>query len=173
MKRIAGSIALLIAVFFLIARASEPGKEMASMEKMKSLVGHWEGKDKEGKPIQLTYHLVSGGSTLVERMDHGEHKDGMITVYHLDGNDVMLTHYCSMGNQPRMRAVGSDAGSISFSFVDGTNMKSEDPHMHKLTISWKDVDHIVQEWTMQSEGKDSPPIIFELERKDHTDNMHE
>ncbi len=165
MKQIPITILLLLAALFVNARASEPGKGMAGIEKMKSLVGAWEGKDKQGNPVQLTYKVVSDGNTLVETMDNGAHKESMITVYHLNGEDMMLTHYCSMGNQPRMREVGSDASSITFSFMDGTNMKTEDPHMHKLTIRWNDADHIVQEWTMQSEGKDAPPVVFELHRK--------
>ena len=165
MKQVSITMLLLAAALFTVTRASEPGKGMAGMEKMKSLVGAWEGKDKQGNPVQLTYKLVSDGSTLVETMDHAGHKESMITVYHLDGDNMMLTHYCSMGNQPRMREVGSDAGSITFSFMDGTNMKKEDPHMNKLTIRWTDADHIVQEWTMQSEGKDAPPVVFELQRK--------
>lgn len=78
---------------------------------------------------------------------------------------MCMTHYCSVGNQPRMRASTTEANSITFTFVDGTNMKSEDPHMHNLVIRWKDADHIVQEWTMWAEGKDTPPVVFNLERK--------
>src|SRR5262245_46653612 len=155
-------IALLVVVVFATTHASDPGK---GMERLKSLVGTWEGKDEQGNPIQLTYKLVSDDNTLIETMDNDKHKESMITVYHIDGDKVMLTHYCSVGNQPRMKEVSSDATSISFSFIDGTNMKAEDPHMHKLTIRWTDADHIVQEWTMQTEGKDGPPAAFTLQRK--------
>jgi hypothetical protein len=165
MKGILIPLLLFPFLFLHTSGASEPCKGAACLEKMKSLVGTWEGKDKDGKQIRITYKSVSGGSTLVETLDHGEHKDGMVTVYHLDGDEMMMTHYCSMGNQPRMRAMASEAGSITFTFVDGTNMKSDDPHMHKLTITWKDADHIVQEWTMRAAGKDNPPVVFSLERK--------
>ncbi|MBM2846976.1 MAG: uncharacterized protein HW407_2288 [Bacteroidetes bacterium] len=165
MHRIVIFICALVLTLPMLSRTSEPGKASVNMEKMKSLVGVWEGKDEQGKPIKVTYKLVSGGGTLMETIDHDMHKDGMITVYHLDGEAMMMTHYCSMGNQPRMRAVGGDASAITFAFVDGTNMKLEDPHMHKLTITWKDDNHVVQEWTMQAEGKDTPPVVFALERK--------
>jgi hypothetical protein len=161
MKRIS-AVVFLVASFFATTHASGPGKEM---ERLKSLVGTWEGKDEQGNPIQLSYKLVSDDNTLVETLDNAGHKESMITVYHIDGDKVMLTHYCSVGNQPRMKEVSSDASSISFSFVDGTNMKSGDPHMHELTIRWIDADHIVQEWTMQVEGKNNPPAVFALQRK--------
>jgi len=165
MKRTAFFICALIGTISLLSLASEPDKGSANMDKMKALVGVWEGKDEQGKLIKVTYKLVSGGSTLMETIDHDMHKDGMVTVYHLDGDAMMMTHYCSMGNQPRMRAAGGNANAITFAFVDGTNMKLEDPHMHKLTITWKDDNHVIQEWTMQAEGKDTPPVVFTLERK--------
>ena len=165
MKRYLLPVCMVLGAFAFSSLASEPGKGVASMEKMKSLVGVWEGKDEQGKTIRVTYKLVSGGSMLMETIDHDTHKDGMITAYYLDGDAMMMTHYCSMGNQPRMRTEGGDANSISFTFVDGTNMKLEDPHMHKLTITWTDDSHMMQEWTMQSEGKDAPPVVFSLERK--------
>lgn len=155
----------LLAILFLGTSVAPAGSPEAGMEKLKSLVGVWEGKDKDGKPIQVSYKLVSGGSSLMETIDMGEHKDGMITVYHVDGDHVMMTHYCSMGNQPRMRVSGSSDASLKFTYVDGTNMSEDDPHMHQLVISWKDKDHIAQEWTMRSKGEDTPPVVFNLERK--------
>ena len=144
---------------------NETGKSNEGFEKLKSLVGIWKGTTSEGKAIMLTYKLVSGGTTIMETNDSEEHKDGMITMYHLDGGKLMMTHYCSMGNQPRMKASAiSTDGKLSFSFVDGTNMSKSDAHMHSLAITFKDKDHMTQEWTMRSGGKDQMHPAFEMTR---------
>ena len=157
---------VLLSAGTLFAVTPPANKGSAGMEKMKSLEGVWEGKDAEGGPVHISYKSVSGGSSLMETMDHHDTKEAMVTMYHLDGDKLMMTHYCSMGNQPRMRMTNSSATSVAFSFIDGTNMASaKDPHMHKLVITWKDKDHIRHEWTMRSEGKNAPPVVFTLERK--------
>jgi len=53
----------------------------------------------------------------------------MISVYHLDGDRLILTHYCEVGNQPRMQATSFDPKSneIDFNFLDATNMPIPTP----------------------------------------------
>lgn len=161
-------VALAVLTFFCSALfAGNPNDQKKSnegFEKLKSLVGTWKGKSPEGE-VTLTYKLVSGGSTVMEINDSEKHKDGMVTMYHLDGNKLMMTHYCSMGNQPRMKAsaVTSD-GKLAFTFVDGTNMSKRDTHMHALTITFKDNNTITQDWTMHSAGKEEMHALFDLAR---------
>ena len=84
---------------------------------MKSLVGAWKGTA-EGKPVSVTYALVSNGTALMETLD-GDHDTTMITMYAPDGAGLLATHYCAAGNQPRMRATGCpDGRSLAFEFVD-------------------------------------------------------
>jgi hypothetical protein len=79
----------------------------------------------------------------------------MITMFHPDGEKLVMTHYCSMGNQPRMEAPSlTPDGKLVFTFRDGTNMTPSDPHMHALTITFHSKNSITEEWTMRSEGKD-------------------
>lgn len=141
-------------------------KTPAGLERLKELVGTWNGTDPEGKPVTITYKLVSADNSVLEMIDFGEKKGSMVTVYHLDKNKTMMTHYCSMGNQPRMilDKSGKDPNRLSFRFVDATNLESKDaPHMHGMTFTFKDKDHFIQEWTMRANGKDSP-VSMNLER---------
>lgn len=155
-----------LVVFSTIAVAGPPRiKGQDGFEKMKSLAGVWEGEDHEGNPVRVSYKVVSEGSAVMEAIDHNQSKDMMITMYHLDGDRLLMTHYCSAGNQPRMRLTGSLPMSLSFEMFDATNMKSkDDPHMHKLVIKWVDKDHLTQEWTLRANGKDTQHM-FTLERK--------
>jgi hypothetical protein len=91
----------------------------------------------------------------------------MVTVIHPDGDDLLLTHYCAVGNQPRMKAPGkTDGNKVAFAFVGATNMKSDkDMHMHNVTFTFVDKDTLKAEWTVYMDGKASGTTAFELKRK--------
>lgn len=121
---------------------------------MKALVGHWEGTA-EGAPVAVSYKLVSNGTALMETMDMAGESETMITMYHPDGADLVATHYCAMGNQPRLRArSAADPGILDFAFVDATNIS--DPAgevMQNLLVTFQDADHFQQTWTAKKDGK--------------------
>ena len=98
------TIIALAATSLIAGTPPEGGKSSPGLDKLKSLVGTWKGKDDEGKPISITYNLVSAGTSIMETLDMSDEKGAMVTMYHMDGKKLMMTHYCSMGNQPRMRA---------------------------------------------------------------------
>ena len=160
------AISLLTGVGF--AGESMPGVKTqpnAGFEKLKPLVGNWQGKSSEGKPVSITYALVSDGSALVEKMGAGSEHE-MVTVYYPDGDRLMMTHYCSLHNQPRMRAdaASAETGKLNFEFVDATNLPSSDAmHMHRLAVTFQDRNHLVQEWTWKS-GEMEGTVVFRLER---------
>ena len=148
------------------SRAAVPEKKADGFDKLKSLVGEWDGTSNDGKPVHISYTLTSAGSALMEAIDPGT-DHSMISMYHRDGQKLMMTHYCAAGNQPRMRAgdLSADGRTLSFSFVDATNLaKAADPHMVKLVLTFADDDHLNQEWTFRTNGKDAP-TVFQLARK--------
>ena len=166
MKR---TVAVMMCVFscsLLVAGTpGDPGKENAAFEKIKSLEGTWKGTGTDGKPVTITYTLVSDGTAMMESIDSEEHKGSMITMYHCDGDKLVMTHYCSMGNQPHMRAAALTAdGKLAFSCTGGTNMKKTDAHMHALTFTFKGNDAFTQDWTMQEGGKDKMHAIMTMTR---------
>ncbi|MFQ6112969.1 MAG: hypothetical protein ACE5NG_02640, partial [bacterium] len=103
---------------------------------------------------------------LLERL-MPENEPSMVTIYHLDGDYLMLTHYCAAKNQPRMRAqLGEDDENVvRFVFKDATNLaKTTDGHMHKLAITFVDENHITQKWTWHQNDKEKV-AGFQFERK--------
>jgi hypothetical protein len=141
-------------------------KSNAGFEKLKSLAGEWEGKTTDGKPVKATYKVTSGGSALSETLQAGTEPE-MLTVYHMDGGQLMMTHYCSLANQPRMRAAASsgDPKSLDFQYVSATNLaKADAPHMHHLVVAFDDANHITQKWMLKGMGPDQE-VAFHLERK--------
>jgi hypothetical protein len=121
---------------------------------LKTLVGEWEATTSSGK-VHLSYELVSGNTALMER-ESSETMPSMVTVYYVDSGRLMLTHYCMLGNQPRMQAKASspDGGEIDFQFLDATNLSSPGAgHMHNAKIRIVDNNHLSSEWQFYENGK--------------------
>jgi hypothetical protein len=158
-------------------QADKPKPTNPAFEKLKSLAGEWitesmqEGADakpekKTDDKVSHVFSVISAGSTVMEHMLPGTPYE-MVTMYHLDGPDLVLTHYCAAGNQPRMKAEKTDdANKIVFKFAGGSNMDpAKDGHMHDLTWTFTDPDHARAEWTYWDGGKKGEVTIFELKRK--------
>ena len=160
----------ILTVLFAFTIASQmyavPGDGAADQfEKIKSLAGEWQGtRAMDGKTVNATYELVSNGSTVMETLMPAD-EPNMVTMYHLNGDKLMMTHYCAVNNQPRMESVSSEGGMVKFALKDITNLaKEEDGHMVGMSIAFKDDDHITHTWTFKQEGKEMPGDIV-LERK--------
>src|SRR5262245_11849358 len=150
--------------------AAQTGDAAAIMfDRIKSLAGEWEPSSAEeaekGKTV-VSYRVTAGGSAVLEVIFPGTEME-MVSVYHRDGKDLVMTHYCMMGNQPKMRAKpGDDANRLVFEFNGGTNLNpAKDPHIHGGVIQLIDHDHIRSEWEYYSGGKLGEKHSFELARK--------
>jgi len=103
------------------AATASKGTGATAWETLKrSLPGTWTMPGKKG-PFTVSYRLISGESALVETWGVGSGRETM-TVVHPDHEDLVLTHYCAQGNQPRLRAVTATAAGIVFRFADATNL---------------------------------------------------
>ena len=126
----------------------------AAFSKLKALAGSWEAQSARGT-VSSSYELISNGSALVERIKvPGEEE--MMTVYHLDGDRLVLTHYCTAGNQPRMQAEPYDpAGNqLVFNFAGGGNLSDPNKgHMHNVVLQFTSPDSFSSKWTFQENGK--------------------
>ncbi|MGE5646863.1 MAG: hypothetical protein ACM336_13840 [Acidobacteriota bacterium] len=156
---------VLILAGALLLPAADTGAD-AAWARLKSLAGEWEG-EAGGVKGGITYTVVSGGHAVLESMKMPAPQPDMVTIYHRDGAGLVATHYCSMGNQPRMRAAGADANgkTIRFRFADITNLaKPGAAHIRHLTVTFQDADHFTQSWTAFSDGKESTEV-FKCSRK--------
>jgi hypothetical protein len=138
---------------------------------LKKLVGTWVEADKDGKPtdkVVSELKLTAGGSALVETIFPGQPME-MVSVYTVDGNDLVMTHYCVIGNQPRMKAnPKSPANQIVFEFAGGGNLDpKKDKHMHGATLKLIDADHIELEGSGWEDGAPAKEMcgVMKLVRK--------
>ncbi|MFZ0820241.1 MAG: hypothetical protein WAM91_09235 [Candidatus Acidiferrales bacterium] len=163
------ALALAIAVGFGLAGAAapqtpkDPANAALAFDKLKTLTGRWEAMSEKGK-ASAAYQVVSNGTAILEHVIiPGEAE--MITVYYLDGNRLLLTHFCEAGNQPRLQAGGFDpkTNSIDFQFLDATNLASPDTgHMHHVVIKFRGPSEMVEEWTWYQGGKPgfTVPLVY-------------
>jgi hypothetical protein len=141
-------------------------QERALLERMKSLDGEWQGENPETHQMatMCVFKTTSAGSAVREVMFPGQPHE-MTNMYHMDGDSLVVTHYCAMGNQPRMRAKGVKGDTIKFEFEDVTNKTSEGQAcMGDLRIEFKDADHVVETWRTLG-TKEGEATVIELTRK--------
>jgi hypothetical protein len=146
---------------------ASPARE--AFERLKGLAGTWAGSavDEGGKPAPVTvvYKVTAAGSAVEETLFPGTPHE-MVTMYHLDGDRLALTHYCAAGNQPHMELQPTkEANVLSFRFVSGTNMKESDLHMHTVCLTLADGDHFKGVWRSMKDGKPAGDAVFELARQ--------
>jgi hypothetical protein len=123
--------------------------------KIKTLVGEWKSTTSGGHSakedsdhgkggVTITYRLTGAGSALVETQFPGTDHE-MVSIYHLDGDDLRMTHYCAMGNQPRVKLdrANSTPEHLIFVFDGGTNLDpSKDQHIHGVAITFEKDGHV-------------------------------
>jgi hypothetical protein len=171
MKRYGGSVLLVLAISVLSLQSgsAQSNRVAAGFERLKSLAGDWQEKDPDGNDLKVSYRVVSGGSALVETIENAK-EPSMVTLYHVDGERLMVTHYCSSGNQPRMVAEApiGEIKILNFKFFDVSNLSNpSEGHMRNLAITFHDQDHIKQVWTWRMDGKDQMTTFDLVRKKQH------
>ena len=127
----------------------------AAFKQLASLTGEWEAIQ-EGVPVKETYTLTANGSVVMSETKPAD-SEAMITMFTVDGDHLIATHYCIARNQPQMitRTVGDlEKDGLTFSFARVTGMKTPDDwHNTDLTMKLDDKDHMTQRWNYLYKGK--------------------
>jgi len=139
----------------------------AQFERLKSLDGAWvTTTESEGAPagVEILYHVSAGGSTLVETILPGAPEE-MVSIYHIDGPRLVMTHYCSAGNQPFMVAREGGDDSIVFECVGGANVDKEHGlYMQRAEFRFLSDARVDASWTAYRDGKPDHTARFALVR---------
>ena len=170
--------AALPAAFIALALATPAGPARAGdqpappdskpLAPLKKLLGAWQGSAQMGGktvPVTITYVSTAGGSAIVEHLFPGTPHE-MMSVYTVEGDGVAMTHYCALGNHPKMTLKKADAHNLSFEATGADGLRSpSEMHMHAMTVAWTDPDHIRETWTSFAGGHPKEEKVFELTRK--------
>lgn len=136
-----------------------------AFQTIKTMPGSWEGKALDGQTLQVTFKETAGGSAVMSEI-LGK-KENMISMFHLDGaGKLLMTHYCAVGNQPRMQAtVSPDGKTITFRYLDATGLATPGAgHMQTMVLTLIDENHHTEDWTFVDHGKEMKEF-FDLHRK--------
>jgi hypothetical protein len=150
----ASTLVAAAAIYAADGKSAPAIDSATAFARLKSLAGEWEANTDMGK-ARVTYTLIAGGTALVER-ETSDQMPEMMTVYHFDGKRLLLTHYCAVGNQPRMEATAFDpaTGELKFRFLDATNLTSPAAgHMHNASFRFVDDRHLIAEWQFYENGQ--------------------
>jgi hypothetical protein len=135
------------------ASDADPPAAAESFERLKTLVGEWRGRTPRGRDIGVSYRLTAQASALVETWDLGPGGES-ITIYHMDGTELLASHFCPLGNQPRLALKRASASRLDFEFRDGSNLDpARDAHQQSFWIEFEGPDAIVRSETY-SEGEE-------------------
>ena len=181
-SRIAISVVFVLmaaAAFAADAAAPIQSEAQKSFDKIKSLAGTWEGpvttvpKMEEmgnNTRTQVSLRVTSRGNALVHEMkaagqaDDPTKYDHPVTMFYLDNDRLLLTHYCDAGNRPRMAArTSADGKTVEFDFVDVAG-GTQYGHMDHAVFTIIDDNHHIEDWTYLMPGDKPMHAHFDLQR---------
>lgn len=142
--------------------ASPRTEAQLAFQRLETLTGEWRSLDAPGGVIRVSYKLIANGHALVESWDMGRGRTSM-TVYHRDGDTLLATHYCPLGNQPRLKfAPTATTDRIGFHFLDATNLSSpSDEHAYSFSFDLSGRDRVVRtEIYRRGEGAESSSLTL-------------
>ena len=98
-----------------------------------ALIQSWEGRWQvaETTALSIVFEKTARGTAMIERWETSAGLHSM-TVYHMDGERLVATHYCPQGNQPRLESRGGNGDEVRFAFVDVTGLDDGESHAHDL-----------------------------------------
>jgi hypothetical protein len=91
-----------------------------AVEKLKTLTGSWQGAVM-GMSVNVTIRLASSGTAILHEAtgDGKRPPNHEITMFYVDGDRLLATHFCDGGNRVRWEGkMSPDGKTIEFSFLD-------------------------------------------------------
>ncbi len=145
-----------------------PPPARVAFERLKALEGDWSGASTLGWKDEVRFDVIAGGSVVMETSRFEAHPgQTMVTMFHLDGERLLLTHYCVAGNQPRLVAteIAPDGRRLAFGFLDATGIASrEQGHMDAVLLRLED-GVVESRWSWYEDGRSRPMEEIRLERR--------
>ena len=169
--------AVALMLFTTVAFAQSDAQK--SFDKIKTLAGSWEGhvtvtppqpEMGDGTVTQVSMRVTSRGNSLVHEMkgagtpEDPARYDHPVTMFYVDGDRLLLTHYCDAGNRPRMTGkVSADGKTVEFDFLDVAG-GTQYGHMHHAVFTVIDANHHIEDWTYMTPGDKPVHAHMDLQR---------
>jgi hypothetical protein len=150
-----------------------------AFDKLKALAGSWEGRVStlppqpgmgDGAITDISLRITSRGNAMVQEMkeagtaDDPARYDHPVTMFYLDSDRLLLTHYCDAGNRPCMLGkMSADGKTVEFEFLDLSG-GTQYGHMDHAVFTFVDANHHIEEWTYRMPGDKPVHARFDLQR---------
>ena len=169
----AAALLAALTVSGLLAQAREPEKiseridARTAFHMLKSLAGEWTGTaGTENAPAKATYRISSHGTVVTEVLfPDTDHE--MMTLYYVQGSDLLATHYCALGNRPQFKLDSgrSSLKELVFAFDGGNGFDpGKDNHIHDAKLDFNGKDKFDASWSFYSGGEKRGSNDFHLTR---------
>jgi len=102
--------------------AAAPSDAQKVFDQMKTLAGSWQGTIM-GISINVTIRLASSGTAILHEAttEGGRPPNHEITMFYVEGDRLLATHYCDGGNRARFEGkMSADGKTSEFNFLDVT-----------------------------------------------------
>lgn len=154
--RLIGLVVLGAAVAAAPGHADPADPAELAYDRFKSLAGTWRADSTKGWSEEVTIEVIARGSVVMSTTTFRDAPDRkMVTMYSLDGANLVATHYCEARNQPHLMAteIDADASTVRFTFVRGGNLASRDQgHMDEAIFRFSGADEFSSQWTFYQDG---------------------
>lgn len=154
------ALAALLGASATLHAEAQPHRADQAFQSLKSLVGEWQGRAESGRTILVSYRLTANDTVLVETWTMSPTRQSM-TVYHMDGERLIATHYCPIGNQPRLQYRPElSTGRLEFSFRDATNLPDPNAaHQHAFWVRIDSGESFTRDETYVENGEEGSETI--------------
>jgi hypothetical protein len=175
-RKIAVAVALVLTVVMAAAQTDAerkpefPAKVDAqqAFAKLKALAGTWQQRSTKGWEGKSSIRVIARGSAVMMSNEFTDAPgEGMATLFFIDGERLLVTHYCEAGNQPTLAARGASADGrrIYFTLENATGIdKPSEGRMDALILTFGGTDSYSEQWTFRREGKQQWMEEIELRR---------
>jgi hypothetical protein len=142
-------------------------RTVAGFEKIRALVGEWEATQPDGKLMRVTYEEINGGAIEERYRSEDPMWWNMSTVYYLDNDRIIMAHYCSWGNHPRMTATVPEGriDTLDFRFLDMARTRPDNGYMKHASIQFGDKDHFSHRWVWDDKDGEKPLLLTLVRKK--------
>jgi len=143
-------------------KASGPQSDaQKAFEKLKTLAGTWQAS-LMGAPMNVTLRVTSSGNAILHEGTSSAMPDDPITMFYVEGDRLLATHYCDSGNRPRMEGkMSPDGKKIEFTLLDIVG-NTKNGYMGSIVFNFIDASHHNEDgaWTFPG---NKPPFPIHLE----------
>ncbi len=119
-----------------------PSEAKKALAKLKTLTGSWQGTVMDIS-INFTIRAASSGTAILHEANTsgGGPPNHEITMFYVEGDRLLATHYCDAGNRSRWEGkVSPDEKAIEFTNID-VNASTRGGYLKDMVITLIDADH--------------------------------